>query len=98
VRALCDVDTNKLTQGEWHAHPLDERLPIVHFQSATPPLLLCVKVTPRPNLCPFSTSLGASADAEGVRARAQGGLTGGEFERNLASLGLVEGEQYLHFS
>jgi len=28
----------------------------------------------------------------------QGGLTGGDFERNVASLGLVEGEHYLHFS
>jgi len=45
VRALCDVDAKKLAQREWHAHPLDTRVPIVHFRHATPPLLLCVKVT-----------------------------------------------------
>lgn len=72
VRAFCDVDPKKLARQWNHFTPPTAvgRVPVVHFSTAVPPLLLCVK----------------------------GGLTGGAFEANLASLALVEGRDYLHFS
>uniref|UniRef100_A0A8W8JG41 Glycosyltransferase 2-like domain-containing protein n=1 Tax=Magallana gigas TaxID=29159 RepID=A0A8W8JG41_MAGGI len=45
-------------------------VPIVHFQSAKPPFIICMKLD----------------------------LTGGEFEKNLASLNLKEGVDFFHFN
>ncbi|KAF2355558.1 Glycosyltransferase 2-like [Trinorchestia longiramus] len=73
VRCFCDVDAKKI--GKFYTHEESEerpkpRVPILHFRSAVPPFIICVKL----------------------------GLTGGQFEQNLASLELTEGKDYYHFN
>ncbi|KAG8193532.1 hypothetical protein JTE90_003743 [Oedothorax gibbosus] len=74
VQAFCDVDVKKLAKGVYiyEESPLipKPRVPIVRFNEAKPPFVMCVKL----------------------------GMTKGEFESNLASLNLTEGEDYVHFS
>lgn len=74
VAAFCDVDPKKIKCGAYIYHESKEKIkptvPIVHFQSAKPPFIICVKLD----------------------------LTGGEFEKNLASLNLKEGVDFYHFN
>lgn len=74
VAAFCDVDPKKIKCGAYIYHESKEKIkptvPIVHFQSAKPPFIICVKLD----------------------------LTGGEFEKNLASLNLKEGVDFFHFN
>lgn len=74
VAAFCDVDPKKIKCGAYIYHESKEKIkptvPIVHFQSAKPPFIICLKLD----------------------------LTGGEFERNLASLNLKEGVDFYHFN
>lgn len=69
VAAFCDVDPKKIKCGAYIYHESKEKIkptvPIVHFKSAKPPFIICMKLD----------------------------LTGGEFEKNLASLNLEEGER-----
>ncbi|KAG6444950.1 UDP-GlcNAc:betaGal beta-1,3-N-acetylglucosaminyltransferase-like protein 1 [Manduca sexta] len=74
VTAVCDVDKNKIgTMLELYS-PVERivknRLPIIHFLDAKPPLLICVKLD----------------------------LTNGQFEKNLNSLNLTEGVDYVLFN
>eukprot|EP00976_Prorocentrum_cordatum_P101266 1192558-Prorocentrum_minimum.AAC.3 len=89
------------------------RIPVVHLTQARPPLILCVKVRARRRrhmtkggltgaVFPSCTSprteprpSSASRCADNIY---EGDLTGGEFEKNLASLKLEEGTDYIHFS
>lgn len=74
VAAFCDVDPKKIKCGAYIYHESKEKIkptvPIVHFQSAKPPFIICMKLD----------------------------LTGGEFEKNLASLNLKEGVDFFHFN
>lgn len=74
VAAFCDVDPKKIKCGAYIYHESKEKIkptvPIVHFQSAKPPFIICMKLD----------------------------LTGGEFEKNLASLNLKEGADFFHFN
>lgn len=74
VAAFCDVDPKKIKCGAYIYHESKEKIkptvPIVHFQSAKPPFIICMKLD----------------------------LTGGEFEKNLASLNLKEGVDFYHFN
>ncbi|XP_013361460.1 PREDICTED: UDP-GlcNAc:betaGal beta-1,3-N-acetylglucosaminyltransferase-like protein 1 isoform X4 [Chinchilla lanigera] len=74
VVAFCDVDENKIKKGFYCHEDAQERpkprVPILHFRTAQPPFVICVKLD----------------------------LTGGEFEDNLRSLQLREGQDFLHFS
>lgn len=74
VAAFCDVDSKKIKCGAYIYHESKEKIkptvPIVHFQSAKPPFIICMKLD----------------------------LTGGEFEKNLASLNLTEGVDFFHFN
>lgn len=74
VAAFCDVDPKKIKCGAYIYHESTEKIkptvPIVHFQSAKPPFIICMKLD----------------------------LTGGEFEKNLASLNLKEGVDFFHFN
>lgn len=74
VAAFCDVDPKKIKCGAYIYHESKEKIkptvPIVHFKSAKPPFIICMKLD----------------------------LTGGEFEKNLASLNLEEGVDFFHFN
>lgn len=74
VAAFCDVDPKKIKCGAYIYHESKEKIkptvPIVHFQSAKPPFIICMKLD----------------------------LTGGEFEKNLASLNLKEEVDFFHFN
>lgn len=74
VAAFCDVDPKKIKCGAYIYHEskikIKPTVPIVHFQSAKPPFIICMKLD----------------------------LTGGEFEKNLASLNLKEGVDFFHFN
>lgn len=74
VAAFCDVDPKKIKCGAYVYHESKEKIkptvPIVHFKSAKPPFIICMKLD----------------------------LTGGEFEKNLASLNLEEGVDFFHFN
>lgn len=74
VAAFCDVDPKKIKCGAYIYHESKEKIKptvqIVHFQSAKPPFIICMKLD----------------------------LTGGEFEKNLASLNLKEGVDFFHFN
>lgn len=74
VAAFCDVDPKKIKCGAYIYHESKEKIkptvPIVHFQTAKPPFIICMKLD----------------------------LTGGEFEKNLASLNLKEGVDFFHFN
>ncbi|XP_060242189.1 UDP-GlcNAc:betaGal beta-1,3-N-acetylglucosaminyltransferase-like protein 1 isoform X2 [Meriones unguiculatus] len=74
VVAFCDVDENKIRKGFYCHEDSQERpkpkVPILHFQAARPPFVICVKLD----------------------------LTGGQFEDNLKSLHLQEGQDFVHFS
>lgn len=74
VAAFCDVDPKKVKCGAYIYHESKEKIkptvPIVHFKSAKPPFIICMKLD----------------------------LTGGEFEKNLASLNLEEGVDFFHFN
>lgn len=70
VAAFCDVDPKKLAEGSyWHVASRT-RVPVIPFQEAKAPLVLCVAM----------------------------GRTNGEFEANVASLGLTETVDYWHFN
>ncbi|XP_048760045.2 UDP-GlcNAc:betaGal beta-1,3-N-acetylglucosaminyltransferase-like protein 1 isoform X2 [Ostrea edulis] len=74
VMAFCDVDPKKINSAVYTYQESKEKIkptvPIVHYQSATPPFILCMKLD----------------------------MTGGEFEKNLASLNLREGVDFFHFN
>lgn len=74
VAAFCDVDPKKIKCGAYIYHESKEKIkptvPIVHFKSAKPPFIICMKLD----------------------------LTGGEFEKNLASLNLEEGVDFFHLN
>lgn len=74
VAVFCDVDPKKIKCGAYIYHESKEKIkptvPIVHFKSAKPPFIICMKLD----------------------------LTGGEFEKNLASLNLEEGVDFFHFN
>jgi len=72
VIAFCDVDPKKI--GKYYSYQLSpkecRRIPIVPWQTATPPIITCVALD----------------------------RTNGDFERNVAALGLKPGEELLYFS
>jgi len=74
VKALCDIDPNKI--GKFYEmfcptkRKVLNKIPIVHFRDASPPLVVCIKLD----------------------------LTDGDFEKNLSSLNLKEGKDYIIFS
>ena len=47
VAGFCDVDEKKIAQG--YKTPSGKVLPVVHFEQAAPPLLVC----PSPATAPF---------------------------------------------
>lgn len=74
VTAFCDVDVKKIGRTIELYCPIKraviKKIPVIHFTSARPPLVICVKLD----------------------------LTKGQFENNLKSLNLKEGEDYILFS
>lgn len=74
VFCFCDVDLKKISKG-YYVYELDTakvktKVPIVHFENAVKPFIICMKLD----------------------------LTGGAFEKNLSSLNLQEGVDYVFFS
>ena len=66
------------------------RIPILHYNGAKPPLLLCIKW-----VRPF---IGNKFTYFDISVLFFQDLTDGGFERNLESLHLREGQDYYHFS
>lgn len=100
VAAFCDVDQKKIAQG---AYTYEEskstpkpQVPILHYSQASPPFVLCVKLVSKKTLSCHTSIMSLLTSLSSFTLPK--GLTGGEFEKNLASLHLKEGVDYYHFS
>ena len=99
VQSFCDVDAKKIQLGVYVYEDSKERpkpkVPIVHFTSAKPPFVICVKLVRFGAVCDLHTFfllfnylfLCSCKD-----------LTKGDFEANLKSLNLRENIDYILFS